>query len=219
MPSPPPPVAPVSLTNVTLDYTNLSDTWFQFFEFQIWSKDNTNVLSGLSPTLFPTQHGPLYLATKSIINQNSRPSINTSYVNQNGQKKGVYNLSNVNLEDLACCVIFARNNEEQRLHNVIVRFDASDGTSRSITLTSIKNNWNYQVHKIKFGTQYTIQPNNPAKELPTYIKLKPGLGRSVKVSTGKAKRKARTPDRPGRLSEEYTGLTISAITGGVHLAG
>ena len=54
---------------------------------------------------------------------------------------------------MACCVLFARNGDEDRLHNVIVRFDASDGTSRSITLTGIKNNNNYLVHKIKFGAE------------------------------------------------------------------
>jgi len=87
MPAPPTPVAPVTLTHVTLDYTNLGNSWFQFFEFQLWSKTNTNLLSGVFPTLYPIQHNSLTLATDSIINIQSRPSINTSYLNQNGEKR------------------------------------------------------------------------------------------------------------------------------------
>ena len=168
MPAPPAVAVVAQLSSVTLDYTNLSDSWFQFFEFQIWTTDNTNVLSGIFPTLYPTQHTTLTYATDSIINSNSRPSINSSYLNQNGEKKVVYNLSGVNLEDLACCVIFARNNEEHRLHNVKIRFDANDGTHRETTLTSYKNNNNSLAHKIKFGTElsnsdvYRPDPNGNA---------------------------------------------------------
>ena len=168
MPNPPAEDVVPQLTSVTIDYTNLGDNWFQFFEFQLWSKSNTNLLSGVFPTLYPIQHNSLTLATDGVINSNSRPSINTSYLNQNGEKKIVYSLNGVNLDSLACCVIFARNNEEQRLHNVKIRFEANDGTHKEVTLNSYKNNNNSLAHKIKFGTElsnsdvYRPDPNGNA---------------------------------------------------------
>ena len=150
------------ITSIVLDYTHLTDSWFQWQQIQLWAHTSNgieNVLAG-RPTdgQEATSLHNAYPASWSTDNDlTTRPSFSSNYPGNTGKYIITFPMDgNVSIYNVSSFIYFTNNSNEQRAHLIKIVFNTHLGNQRSVTLSSFKDQSgdtggkNSKVHKIMF---------------------------------------------------------------------